>query len=89
MSRANGHKSRVNRRTVRERPCLLCGNLPSDPHHYPVRVSHGAGDTLLEMVPLCHHHHRLWHDGDDQVRADLEACYGYYYDEVRRTLEEK
>jgi len=85
MSKACGHKSRQNRRTVRERPCLLCGKLPSDPHHYPITVARGAGDSLLEMCPVCREHHDLCHRGDHETLASLEVAAALYYEEVRRT----
>jgi len=80
MSKANGHKSRRNRRIVSERSCLICGIRPCDPHHYPVRVSHGGSDTLDNMVPLCHQHHRLFHDGEEWVVRAVERNSPAYFE---------
>ena len=55
------------RRAVAERPCLLCGAVPSDPHHHPLRRSHGGTDAPDNLVPLCRFHHMAFHDGDHQV----------------------
>ena len=79
MSKAAGHKSRKLRRTVSERACIICGASPCDPHHHPVRVSHGGRDTLDNMVPLCHPHHRAYHDGDEAVKAALAQAAPIYF----------
>ena len=80
MAKANGTKSRHNRRTVASRSCLVCGRSPCDPHHHPVRVSHGGKDSLDNMVPLCREHHRAFHDGEHQIIADVEAAAPLYFE---------
>jgi len=79
MSKAAGHKSRKFRRMVSERACLVCGFSPCDPHHFPLRRSHGGADTLDNMVPLCHKHHRAFHDGDETVKAALQRAAPLYF----------
>lgn len=69
---------RKNRRETSERGCLLCGAAPSDPHHWPVRQSHGAGDSQLEMVPLCRRCHSAVHDGDVRMIEQLQSS-GHLY----------
>jgi hypothetical protein len=44
-----------------------------------VRVSHGGRDTLDNMVPLCHPHHRAYHDGDEAVKAALAQAAPIYF----------
>jgi len=82
MSKANGHKSRKIRKMVSERACLVCGTFPCDPHHYPLRVSHGGRDTLDNMVPLCHTHHRMFHDGEEWVIKAVEAAAPAYFEVI-------
>lgn len=43
---------------VRELPCLVCGNTPSDPHHEPP-VSRGGKSE--DLTPLCRFHHGQRH----------------------------
>lgn len=71
-------KNKKNRLEVRSRPCLLCGRVGSDPHHYPVRRSHGAGDGLDEMVPLCRIHHDMVHSGNSDIMMVFEASADAY-----------
>lgn len=68
------------RAAVRAMPCLLCGASGCDPHHWPVRKSHGAGNTMLEMVPLCRMCHDKVHNGDHQAINQLEFNGTYHYD---------
>lgn len=83
MSKANGHKSRKLRRTVSERACLVCGVHPCDPHHYPVRVSHGGRDEPTNLVPLCHPHHRAFHDGEEWVIEAVKTAAPLYFEVIR------
>lgn len=48
-------------------PCLVCGQLPSDPHH--VRTV-GAGGTWRDLVPLCRRHHTECHTVGVQTFTD-------------------
>lgn len=75
------------RKLVRGLTCLLCGRPGVDPHHYPVRKSGGAGFSMDEMVPLCRHHHDLYHRGDAQTAIDLRAASEYYFRMVKRWKE--
>lgn len=67
---------------VSERGCLVCGHTPCDPHHYPVRASHGGKDSEDNLVPLCRLHHSAFHDGDewviDTVRRNAEHYFRLY-----------
>jgi hypothetical protein len=46
--------------TVRDLPCLCCGESPCDAHHVTTRGA-GGQDTPENLMPLCREHHTLWH----------------------------
>lgn len=71
-------EGRRQRRIVSEKPCLICGRTPCDPHHY-IRQSHGGTDDPKNLVPLCREHHRAYHDGDHQIAELLEAVAPHYF----------
>jgi ERF superfamily protein len=56
-------------RLVATRPCLVCGRLPSDPHHLRFAqsraLSHKVSDEFA--VPLCRGHHRELHRHGDEA----------------------
>jgi hypothetical protein len=56
-------RNKAHLRYVAQRPCLLCGRRPSDPHHLrfaqPRALGRKASDEFV--VPLCRIHHRLVH----------------------------
>ncbi len=79
MPNGVNHKDRRRRRIVSERPCLLCGAKPCDPHHYPLRRSQGGHDTFDNMVPLCHPHHRMFHDGEEWVIEAVGVAAPLYF----------
>jgi hypothetical protein len=41
-------------------PCLVCGRVPSDPHHVTT-VKAGGADSLDNVMSLCRMHHTEWH----------------------------
>jgi ERF superfamily len=57
------YRDREHLRYVAQRPCLICGRKPSDPHHLrylqPRALGRKASDEFA--VPLCRIHHRLVH----------------------------
>ena len=71
---------------VRGMPCLLCERRGCDPHHYPVRKSKGAGNTLEEMVPLCRICHDKVHGGDNDAIRQLEKAAEFHFKYIRRLL---
>lgn len=75
-------KSSANRKTTRERECLLCGAVGCDPHHM-IRRSHGGTDSLLNLVPLCRICHDKWHRGDRQVIDQSWVSAKLYWDCLR------
>jgi hypothetical protein len=76
------------RAEVRAMPCVLCGKFGCDPHHWPVRKSKGAGNTVLEMVPLCRICHDKVHRGDNQAIQQLEYNGTYHHQYMSKLMEE-
>jgi ERF superfamily len=50
-------------RFVAKQPCLVCGRLPSDPHHLRFAQTRALGRKVSDefTVPLCRGHHRAVH----------------------------
>src|SRR6516165_6818124 len=50
-------------RYVASQPCVICGRLPSHPHHVRYAQSRGIGLKVGDefVVPLCAIHHRQLH----------------------------
>jgi len=71
---------------VRGMPCLLCGKYGCDPHHWPVRKSKGAGNTMLDVVPLCRVCHDKVHRGDAAANKLLENSGEFHYRWVRKVM---
>jgi len=55
--------------SVAQRPCLVCGRQPSDPHHLRFARSRGMGQKVSDefTVPLCRGHHRELHRSGDEA----------------------
>ena len=66
-------------RLVASRPCLVCGRLPSDPHHLRLAQSRALSCKVSDefTVPLCRGHHRELHRCGDEAawweRAGIDA----------------
>lgn len=43
---------------IRTLGCLVCGDWPTEPHHWPTR---GNGGKAKDMTPLCKFHHDIFH----------------------------
>jgi len=62
---------------VAKQPCLVCGRLPSDPHHLRFAQNRALGRKASDefTVPLCRGHHREVHHCGDEVawwsKADI------------------
>jgi hypothetical protein len=56
-------------RLVMGRPCLVCGRLPSDPHHLRFAQSRALSRRVSDefTVPLCRGHHRALHRHGDEA----------------------
>jgi hypothetical protein len=63
-------RDRQHVRYVSKQPCLICGRLPSDPHHLRFAQLRALGRKASDefTVPLCRAHHREVHRcGDEAV----------------------
>ena len=61
-------RDREHVRSVAEKPCLVCGRRPSDPHHLRFAQSRALSRKVSDefVVPLCRGHHReVHHSGDE------------------------
>ena len=50
---------------IKEKPCLVCGKMPVDPHHMEAVGMGGAnrdGYKDYSRVPLCRYHHGEYHN---------------------------
>ena len=56
-------------RFVAKQPCLVCGRLPSDPHHLRFAQYPALGRKVSDefTVPLCRGHHREAHRYGDEA----------------------
>jgi hypothetical protein len=56
-------------RLVAARPCLVCGRLPSDPHHLRFAQRRALSCKVSDefTVPLCRGHHRELHRYGDEA----------------------
>ena len=56
-------------RSVSQKPCLICGRRPSDPHHLRFVQSRAMGRKVSDefTVPLCRGHHREVHRSGDEA----------------------
>ena len=56
-------------RLVATRPCLVCGRLPSDPHHLRFAQRRALSCKVSDefTVPLCRGHHRELHRYGDEA----------------------
>ena len=60
---------------IKEKPCLVCGSMPCDPHHMEAVGMGGAnrdGYKDYTCVPLCRNHHSEYHS---QGIHYFESCY--------------
>jgi ERF superfamily len=62
-------RDKDHRKFVLRQPCLVCGRVPSDPHHLtftqPRALGRRASDEFI--VPVCRIHHRELHGSGDEV----------------------
>jgi hypothetical protein len=68
LSTPRRYRNKAHLRFVAQRPCLVCGRKPSDPHHLqfvqPRALGRKASDEFA--VPLCRTHHRAAHRAGDE-----------------------
>ena len=62
-------RDREHLRSVAQRPCLVCGRQPSDPHHLRFAQTRGIAQKVSDelTVPLCRGHHRDLHRSGDEA----------------------
>jgi hypothetical protein len=62
-------RDKEHRKFVAGKPCLVCGRVPSDPHHLRFAQPRSLGRRVSDefTVPLCRLHHRELHRGGDEA----------------------
>ena len=62
-------RDREHVRSVAQKPCLVCGRRPSDPHHLRFAQSRALSRKVSDefVVPLCRGHHREVHRCSDET----------------------
>ena len=62
-------RDRDHRRFVLRQPCLVCGRMPSDPHHLTFMQPRALGRRVSDefTVPVCRVHHRELHRSGDEA----------------------
>jgi hypothetical protein len=62
-------RDKDHRRFVLRQPCLVCGRVPSDPHHLTFTQPRGLGYRASDefIVPVCRIHHRELHRSGDEA----------------------
>jgi hypothetical protein len=71
-------RDKDHRKFVLRQPCLVCGRVPSDPHHLTFTQPRALGRRVSDefMVPVCRVHHRELHRSGDEAawwrRLDID-----------------
>jgi hypothetical protein len=62
-------RDKKHRNFVASKPCLVCGRVPSDPHHLRFAQPRALGRRVSDefTVPLCRVHHRELHRNGDEL----------------------
>jgi hypothetical protein len=62
-------RDKDHRKFVLRQPCLVCGRVPSDPHHLTFTQPRALGRRVSDefTVPVCRIHHRELHRSGDEV----------------------
>jgi len=62
-------RDKDHRKFVLRQPCLVCGRLPSDPHHLTFAQPRALGYRVSDefTVPVCRIHHRELHRSGDEA----------------------
>jgi hypothetical protein len=62
-------RDKNHRRFVLRQPCLVCGRVPSDPHHLTFTQPRGLGYRVSDefIVPVCRIHHRELHRSGNEA----------------------
>ena len=62
-------RDKDHRKFVLRQPCLVCGRVPSDPHHLTFTQPRALGRRVSDefTVPICRLHHRELHRSGDEI----------------------
>src|SRR5262249_286507 len=62
-------RDKDHRKFVLRQPCLVCGRVPSDPHHLTFTQPRALGRRVSDefTVPICRVHHRELHRSGDEL----------------------
>ena len=62
-------RDKDHRKFVLRQPCLVCGRVPSDPHHLTFTQPRAMGSRVSDefTVPVCRIHHRELHSSGDEA----------------------
>jgi ERF superfamily len=62
-------RDKDHRKFVLRQPCLVCGRVPSDPHHLTFTQPRALGSRVSDefTVPVCRIHHRELHRSGDEA----------------------
>jgi hypothetical protein len=62
-------RDKNHRKFILRQPCLVCGRVPSDPHHLTFTQPRALGRRVSDefMVPVCRVHHRELHRSGDEA----------------------
>ena len=62
-------RDKDHQRFVVRQACLVCGRVPSDPHHLTFTQPRALGRRVSDefIVPVCRVHHRELHRSGDEV----------------------
>src|SRR4029077_6943447 len=62
-------RDKDHRKYVLRQPCLVCGRVPSDPHHLTFAQPRAIGRRVSDefTVPVCRAHHRELHRSGDEA----------------------
>jgi hypothetical protein len=62
------YRNKEHLRFVAQKACLVCGRMPSDPHHLRFMQPRALGRKVSDefAVPLCRTHHRAAHHAGDE-----------------------
>ena len=69
ISEPHRYRNKAHLKFVTSQPCLICGRLPSDPHHLRFAQRRALGRKVSDefTVPLCRTHHRELHHSADET----------------------
>ena len=68
-------RDKDHRKFVLRQPCLVCGRVPSDPHHLTFTQPRALGRRVSDefTVPVCRIHHRELHRSGNESRMVAPA----------------